>query len=147
MHHIIYMSQATRAMTDDELATLLAQARHANEERGVTGLLVYGAQQFLQVMEGDEQVLGPLYEHIAKDSRHTGLIKMADKAVNQRSFADWSMAFQAVPAEQFASLAGYVSPENLRLQVPGLSGADALLLEMARQFVLPSTHDKSTKPS
>jgi hypothetical protein len=63
---------------------------------------------------------------------------MADKAVPQRSFADWSMAFQAVPAEQFASLAGYVSPEELRVHMPGLSGADALLLEMARQFVLPS---------
>ena len=141
MHHIIYMSQATKAMTDDELAALLAQARRANEERGITGLLVYGAQQFLQVMEGEAEMLTLLYEQIAKDPRHTGLIKMADKAVPQRSFADWSMAFQAVPAEQFASLAGYISPEELRVHMPGLSGADALLLEMARQFVLPSARD------
>ncbi|MBF9143494.1 BLUF domain-containing protein [Hymenobacter properus] len=138
MHHIIYMSQATTALTDDKLAALLAQARRDNEERGVTGLLLYGDKQFMQVMEGEAEVLAPLYDHIAKDPRHTGLIKLADKAVEQRSFADWSMAFRAVPAEQFASLAGYVSPEALRLQVPGLSGADALLLEMARQFVLPS---------
>ncbi len=138
MHHIIYMSQATTAMTNDELADLLAQARRANEQRGITGLLVYGDRQFLQVMEGEAEVLASLYDYIAKDPRHTGLIKMADKAVDQRSFPDWSMAFQAVPAEQFASLAGYVSPEALRVQVPGLSGADALLLEMARQFVLPS---------
>lgn len=138
MHHIIYLSQATTAMTEDELAALLAQARQANEQRGVTGLLVYGDRQFLQVMEGEAEVLMPLYEHIAKDRRHTGLIKMADKPVAQRSFADWSMAFRAVPAEQFASLAGYVSPEALRVQLPGLSGADALLLEMARRFVLPA---------
>jgi hypothetical protein len=139
MHHIIYLSQATAAMTDDELAALLAQARQANEQRGVTGLLVYGDRQFLQVMEGEAEILAPLYEHIAKDPRHTGLIKMADKPVEQRSFADWSMAFRAVPAEQFASLAGYISPEALRVQLPGFSGADALLLEMARQFVLPSS--------
>jgi hypothetical protein len=137
MHHIIYMSHATTPMTDDELAALLQQARTANEAKGVTGLLVYGNNQFLQVMEGEEAVLKPLYEHIATDTRHNRLIKMADKAVSERSFAEWSMAFKSLSAEQFAALAGYVAPEQLRVQLPSLSAADALVLEMARQFVLP----------
>ena len=137
LHHIIYMSHAQEAMSDNELAVLLQQARRNNEQQGITGVLVYGDNQFLQVMEGESAVITQLYDHIARDSRHDRLIKMADKYIEQRSFADWSMAFHALPAEQFAHLAGYVAPEHLNLKVGGLSAADALLLEMAKQFVLP----------
>ena len=52
MHHIIYLSRATRRPTDDELAILLTQARAANAQQNVTGALVYGDGQFMQIIEG-----------------------------------------------------------------------------------------------
>lgn len=49
MHHIIYLSQATHDFTPMVLVVLLLQARDYNEHASVTGALVYGNGQFMQV--------------------------------------------------------------------------------------------------
>lgn len=70
MHHIIYMSRATSHPSPMELVILLLQARDANERVAVTGALVYGNGQFMQVMEGEEAVVTALYERVTHDPRH-----------------------------------------------------------------------------
>lgn len=141
MHHIIYMSRGRRPMSDEELRTLLEQARAANEQQGITGALVYGDGQFMQVIEGEETMLAALYAKLLADPRHTGVVKLADKQIPQRSFADWAMAFEPLAMTDFEKLAGYVKPRELQLNVPGLSAADALLLEMMKVFVLTPKPD------
>jgi hypothetical protein len=141
MHHIIYMSRGSQAMTDDELRTLLLQARSANEEQNITGALVYGDGQFMQVIEGEESVLAALYSKLLTDTRHMNVVKLADKQISQRSFGEWSMGFRPVSAEGFSELAGYIEPDQLDLRVPGLSSADALLLQMMKVFVLTPLKD------
>lgn len=136
MHHIIYMSRGVAPLSEDELRTLLLQARQDNERHQITGALVYGDGQFMQIIEGEEKDLALLYAKLLNDPRHTNVVKLADKYIATRSFQDWSMAFQTVSEEGFAELAGYQAPEKLHLQVPGMSAADALLLEMMKRFVL-----------
>jgi len=136
MHHIIYLSRATKRPTDDELTTLLAQARAANAQQNITGALVYGDGQFMQIIEGDEATLAMLYARLLQDGRHEQVFKFADKPIAQRSFADWSMAFRPASAAEFAELAGYVKPEQLNLSAPGLSATDGMLLQMMKSFVL-----------
>ncbi|TVT43747.1 BLUF domain-containing protein [Hymenobacter setariae] len=136
MHHIIYLSRATKRPTDDELTALLAQARVANAQQNVTGALVYGDGQFMQIIEGEEATLAMLYARLLQDGRHEQVFKFADKPIAQRSFADWSMAFRPVSAAEFAELAGYVTPEQLDLRAPGLSATDGMLLQMMKTFVL-----------
>lgn len=135
MHHIIYMSQASRKFSSRELVTLLIEARGRNEQYNVTGALVYGAGRFMQVIEGEEQVVADLYQHIVRDSRHHNLLKLADKAIEQRQFADWSMAFDEVAADQFKELLGYVSPEELVAQSAASSAADRSLLDRMKEMV------------
>lgn len=64
MHHIIYMSTASWPMTDAELKELLTQAQQGNERVGITGALVYGDGQFMQIMEGEQAALETLYAHL-----------------------------------------------------------------------------------
>lgn len=141
MHHIIYLSQATRPLSDEELVQLLAQARHDNAQQGITGALVYGAGQFMQIIEGEEAKLAMLYAKLLQDGRHGQVFKFADKPIAQRSFAEWSMAFRPLSPEQFAELAGYLTPEQLNLQAPGLSATDGMLLQMMKTFVLQPRPD------
>lgn len=136
MHHIIYLSRATQSMSDEELKTLLIQAREANARQDITGALVYGDGQFMQIIEGEEAALAMLYAKLLQDERHGQVFKFADKPIAQRSFADWSMAFRPVSAAQVAQLAGYLTPEELNLQAPGLSATDDMLLQMMKSFVL-----------
>ena len=115
MHHIIYMSRAVAPMSDHQLAHLLQQAREGNRQRNITGALVYGDGQFMQIIESEEAHLAQLYAHLLSDPRHGNIVKLADKQLAQRSFSEWSMGFQTVSPAQFEQLAGYTAPDKLQL--------------------------------
>lgn len=120
---------------------MLQQAHQGNQQRAVTGALVYGNGQFMQVLEGEQAVVAALYEHIAQDPRHKGVFKLADKAIAERSFSSWSMAFKVLSPAQFARLVGYRSPaqlaQQLAQQLPAARVADAILLNMMRELLVP----------
>jgi hypothetical protein len=138
MHHIVYMSQATDHLTPTTLVTLLMQARTLNERQHVTGALVYGHGQFMQIIEGEEAVIKNLYERIARDPRHRNVFTLSDKSIANRRFAEWSMAFGETRPDEFEELqglVGYMSPEQLKHQVETSSVADGPLLDKMRRIV------------
>jgi hypothetical protein len=138
MYHIIYSSQAKEAMTLTTLVVLLMQARSLNEQQHVTGALVYGNGQFIQVMEGDEAVVKDLYKRIFKDSRHSDVRKLAEGPILSRSFAQWSMAFGEVPADKFEVLqrvAEYQTPSQLADQLVAGQMVDERLLAKIKELV------------
>jgi hypothetical protein len=92
MHHIVYISQAKENMTLTTLVVILMQARALNAQQQVTGALVYGDGQFMQIMEGEESVIKDLYARIAQDPRHHNVRKLAEGTTASRSFAQWSGA-------------------------------------------------------
>jgi hypothetical protein len=138
LHHLIYLSRATEPLSDHDLQALLAQARQNNSARHITGVLVYGNGQFAQIIEGEERVLQELYDCLLLDPRHAQVTKFADKAIAQRSFGEWSMAFQAVSAQEMQGQPSYVSLAELDLEPAGLSATDTQLLHMMASFVLPT---------
>lgn len=112
MKRIIYSSQAVHDLGPDELVDLLRVSRQHNERAGVSGLLLYCSQSFLQVLEGDAAALDATYARIHTDPRHTNLRLLMDTEVATRLFADWSMGFDHVDDEEMAeSMAGY-TPET-----------------------------------
>lgn len=137
MHHIIYMSRASKPLGEDQLRVLLEQARSLNAQQDITGMLLYGNEQFLQVLEGEESAVRATYERIRQDSRHRDVTAYADKAIRQRSFPEWSMAYHTPSPEQQSELASYVPPTRLRIERPGMTLADTQLLQLLRTFVLP----------
>lgn len=113
------------------------QAQALNERRHVTGVLVYGDGQFMQVLEGEEKIVRDLYARIAQDKRHHNIFKLADKAIATRTFPDWSMAFHAVSPAEFARVAavrGYRAPGELRPYLPA-EGVDSLLLGRLQELL------------
>ena len=141
MHHIIYLSRAAHALDETQLQALLLQARTDNARQHVTGALLYGDGQFLQVIEGEAATLNALYARLLQDPRHTQLVKFADKAITARSFADWAMAYQPASAAQLAELrqlAGFQELAVLELTPPSLSEIDAGLLRLLYSLVFPA---------
>lgn len=51
---IIYCSQATYDFSSDELVELLEVSRRNNESAGLSGMLLYSSQSFLQVRRGPD---------------------------------------------------------------------------------------------
>ncbi|EIC21424.1 phosphate-starvation-inducible PsiE family protein [Thiorhodovibrio frisius] len=96
MIQLVYISAATAPMSKQDLKDLLQYCRQHNPQIGVTGMLFYGNGTFLQVLEGEEQVIDELLDTIEQDPRHTGLQVIQRKAITEREYADWSMGFQQV---------------------------------------------------
>lgn len=102
MRRIIYCSQASYDFAADELVALLKQARSNNDQVGLSGMLLYCARSFLQLVEGDAQSVTVAYSKILADDRHTNLRLLADVEVAAPLFPDWTMGFEHLADEKLA---------------------------------------------
>lgn len=107
MIFLIYVSSAVAPFSQAELRDLLAKSRCKNSTLGVTGILLYRRGKFMQVLEGEETVVQPLYAKIAQDPRHRRLTVLFQGPQEQREFPEWSMGFCNVDDEDTRSLSGY----------------------------------------
>ncbi|MEH3088314.1 MAG: BLUF domain-containing protein [Microbacterium arborescens] len=93
---VLYTSNARAPFGDDDLRALLAQSRAANAQRDLTGMLLYRAGRFVQVLEGPESTVNALVQTIATDPRHTAMRVLIEQPIDQREFADWTMGYQPI---------------------------------------------------
>ena len=108
IYYLIYLSSATILYTDDELNDILSVSRKNNEKREISGILLYHDGSILQVLEGDEEQVKEVYDIIAKDNRHNGLITMVSGYTTERNFPDWSMGFRKISKGEWSDLTGYI---------------------------------------
>ena len=134
MKRIIYCSQATQDFAPDELVGLLEHCRRNNEAAGLSGMLLYSSQSFLQVLEGDPAALAATYARIGVDDRHTNLRLLLDAEVTAPLFPDWTMGFEHVDDEDLAEeLAGFTPAIDYPLVNPDLvtnAGVAVTLLKL-----------------
>ncbi len=93
MIDIVYYSKANPDITSQDISDILNTARKFNSKNNVTGCLLYHNEQFLQILEGKEEVVHQLLEAIKKDKRHSNVMVMAEDYKDERLFPEWSMAF------------------------------------------------------
>lgn len=107
MLSLTYLSSATDLMDEQELMDLLATSRPRNEERGLTGMLLYCDGNVIQVLEGPDDVVDETFATISKDPRHRGILVMLRDEITERAFPDWSMGFRTVGRDDVRRLPGY----------------------------------------
>jgi hypothetical protein len=113
MFYIIYVSQATRPMSEKELAEILEKSRDYNTRDGVTGLLIYrfttsaNRGNFMQLLEGEEKNVLSAFERIEADKRHHTKILLEKGETKARHFPDWSMGFRNADTSDLAKFDGY----------------------------------------
>lgn len=94
MLEIVYVSAAARPFGESDLSALLTKAREKNERLGLTGMLLYVGNNFMQLLEGPADALGPLIETIKRDPRHGEVTVILQRSIERRSFPDWSMGYR-----------------------------------------------------
>lgn len=104
---VVYVSSGVCEFDDLEITALLAQARKNNEHCGLTGMLLYRDGNFLQVLEGPEAEVESTLLRIKSDPRHRGIMVMQKKAIQTRSFSEWTMAFRRLGSENLRQMEGY----------------------------------------
>ncbi|MBV7299280.1 BLUF domain-containing protein [Enterovibrio paralichthyis] len=96
LQQVVYISSAEHLFSDEEFAEMLATIRAKNERLGVTGMLLYKDGDFIQVIEGRPEVLGPLFDTISRDPRHYSIVELMRKNITERQFSNWSMGFHHI---------------------------------------------------
>lgn len=74
------------------LGEIFSAARSNNKRQDITGALLLSGDHFVQALEGDEEAVQRLYEHISKDDRHEDVTVVDERKLDGRTFAKWSMA-------------------------------------------------------
>ncbi|MEW4449349.1 BLUF domain-containing protein [Qipengyuania sp. JC766] len=90
MIRIAYISTA-EALEEANVDAILQSAMRRNAHVGITGFLLYNGRNFLQVLEGASEDLNALMRRIGSDPRHSGIVKIDDARVEDRTFPDWAM--------------------------------------------------------
>jgi len=88
---IVYISQATRPFTEEQLIELAAKAAEKNQLLDITGCLFYSNTQFIQYIEGERTITERLMDTIRKDDRHTVIVELANRETPERRFTAWNM--------------------------------------------------------
>jgi hypothetical protein len=103
LHALVYVSMATRALSDAELLHLLNRARTRNSREGITGVLLYSHGNFIQYLEGPASGVERVYAIIKADPQHHGIIELMREPIQSREFSSWLMAFRNISAFGLAS--------------------------------------------
>jgi hypothetical protein len=88
---LMYASRAAETLRPDTLNAILKTSTHNNPAVGVTGVLCFSGEIFLQVLEGGRSQVSKLYNRIAQDPRHTDVVLLSYEEIDERSFAGWAM--------------------------------------------------------
>ena len=75
-----------------ELGEIFSVARSNNTKKQVTGALLTHQDWFVQALEGAEDTVRGLYDHIYKDVRHEKVSVLFADHVDDRVFSRWAMA-------------------------------------------------------
>ena len=93
MRQVIYASAATVSFSQSDLIELLKIARQRNSAVDISGMLLYNAGSFLQVLEGPDENIDALFAKIQKDTRHARCLLLSRKTIQEKEFENWSMGF------------------------------------------------------
>jgi hypothetical protein len=93
---LIYISTATQKLTPEDLKKILEDARPANQAKNITGMLLYRDGLFIQVLEGEPNMIETLYANIKKDTRHRNVHIVSEENIAEREFSEWTMGFRNV---------------------------------------------------
>ena len=96
-------------MSRESLRQILESANRHNEEKDVTGLLIYLKDRFIQLLEGDQEKVLSTFDSILKDDRHqnVSVLLKGESEKNVRLFPDWSMALKIIESDEELEKSGF----------------------------------------
>jgi hypothetical protein len=118
-----------------QLQQLLPAWRTNNHDAAISGLLLYGEEGVMQVLEGPAEQVHQTYARIVRDRRHYNISTLADGEVPFRAFAQWSMGFVQLAAPELGRLASHVDMAPSAQLLPARPEQWPELMALLHEFV------------
>ena len=115
IHTICYSSKAVDGLQKEALEGIYNKTYTNNSLRNVTGILLFELGNFFQVLEGDKDIIIPLYENkIKNDPRHHSIFEIINRPKQKALFSNYSTDFNIVrTAEQLATIDAYLKENKV----------------------------------
>lgn len=88
---LLYVSEAARRLLPHEIRELKRVSTRNNAALDVSGLLLYRAGRFMQLLEGPELFVATIFGRISRDPRHHYITKLSHDYIEHRTFGEWNM--------------------------------------------------------
>jgi len=88
---LLYASRAAAPLNTLIVESILEQSRENNPRQGITGLLCFSEDIFIQVLEGGRDEVCDLFNAIVCDKRHHNLRVLSYEEIAERRFGGWTM--------------------------------------------------------
>jgi hypothetical protein len=88
---LLYASRAAAPLSASVVDAILEESRRNNPALGITGILCYSGNQFIQVLEGGRDEVCDLYNAIVRDGRHERVRLLLYEEIAERRFGGWTM--------------------------------------------------------
>jgi hypothetical protein len=127
---LLYASRAAAPLTDSVVDTILEQSRHNNPQQGITGILCYSGEQFIQVLEGGRDEVCELFNAIVRDPRHAQVRILSYEEIAERRFGGWTMGHVEINKVNPSLLLKYAEKAELNPFTSSGRASMALLEEL-----------------
>ena len=88
---LLYASRAVAPLSASVVDAILEQSRRNNLRQGITGILCFSEEMFIQVLEGGRDEVCDLFSAIVCDKRHRGVRILVYEEISERRFGGWNM--------------------------------------------------------
>jgi Sensors of blue-light using FAD len=88
---LLYASRASSPTDASVYDSILEQSRARNPKLGITGILCFSENLFIQVLEGGRDEVCELYNTIVRDGRHQHVRILGFEEIRERRFGNWTM--------------------------------------------------------
>lgn len=138
---LIYISIADDALTPADIKRILETSKINNAKKGITGLLCFDGQRFLQLLEGPKETVKELYQIVAQDKRHKHIELIHFEDIVERTFSRWQMAFKGAPERLLTILTDQSSVLNFPEAYGALKSSDRSFGAGLFFILMNSTYD------
>jgi len=87
----LYASRAAAPLVSSVVDSILEQSRKNNPRQGITGMLCFVDDIFIQVIEGGRDEVCELFNAIVRDDRNLNVRILIYEEISERKFGSWTM--------------------------------------------------------
>ena len=114
------------------MAQVLAASNRNNKPKDITGALVFDDLWFLQVLEGERDVVWSTFERIKEDERHAQVTLVEMREIEDRMFGNWWMGLVTRNEVTEAAFKPYLASGRLQPETMPARKMLALIVEVSK---------------
>lgn len=125
-HQLIFTSRPTVTVTDAVLLDILFKAQHNNARNGISGILLFLNERFVQLIETPDQATAEKHlDRIRQDKRHTDITVIYSQPAPEMCMPAWAMGFSMAGNEDstIREHAFYIHMDEVRQICAAMPGA------------------------